>query len=1046
MGAVYALDVDANGKLYVIEGPASLGSHIIRRIESPIPGFNAEDILIASMDGNEMYVFAPQGRHKQTVNVLTGAIVHTFNYDGEGRLTSILDGDGNLTTIDRDIDGNPTAIVAPGNQTTTLALNAEGYLQTITNPASETTSMAYNALGMLKTFTDPMGNTSTFTYDGNGRLIENDDGSGGVQTFSRVESQTEYTVTRTTAMGKVTTYRLEYLANGSQRSTVTGPHGDQTIVHENFTGTTEETQSDGTIITRGFGPDPRFGMQSPVPQYLKIEAPNVGTSEIIQTRTVVMTDESNPLSLETLQDDLDINGRVFTDHYDAATRTFTKTSPQGHQVVSVIDEQGRITSLTGAIGLDPETFTYDDKGRLEQKNRGTESVTLGYDTKNLPITHTNAAGHVTTYEYDDSDRVSQMTKADGQVLFYDYDANGNQTGLEMPSADNHVMSFSRRDLRTGYTPPGNAPYTRVYDNDRDLLSQSLPGGRTLANVFDDKRRWMGMDYPEASVDYIYDGTRDRLAGLDRTPTSIGAAQQIDYLYYGSLPFRSTWIGAATGRYTYFHNTDLQVSHVQLKISGIPQVDLPVTWDLDGNQTGYGPFTLTRAGPGGALSQVGDANLAYDMAYDTLGRLDSRAVTVNSLSVYDFTLTFNNLGKIIGKDETVNGVNHVYVYTYDNNGRLTNVTRDAVQVESFTYDDNDNRTGTLTASSTYDAQDRITSHDGVAYTVDVDGFLSARGPDTFQYSARGELIGVVLPGPTEITYSYDGMGRRVARTDASGTTEYLYGDPRDPLLLTAVRDTAGDLTVLFHHPVAGYYAMQRDGTTYYLATDQVGSPRVVTDTTGSVVKVIEYDSFGGRLNDTNPEFELHIGYAGGLEDTDTGLVRFGYRDYDQAAGRWTARDPLLYGGGQANLYAYSYNNPVTYKDPSGLWCAAGYLYDIIGGGIEVCCKNGDCSVCAEAGIGIGAGLDAGEGNPKDPGTRPFAEAGAGCGPAGGGMKCEFGGKCGTKCSAEGGVGPFKLNTEDEKGGGVGSGADNGDDGKLGKCGFNAKAGARDCKRF
>jgi hypothetical protein len=63
-----------------------------------------------------------------------------------------------------------------------------------------------------------------------------------------------------------------------------------------------------------------------------------------------------------------------------------------------------------------------------------------------------------------------------------------------------------------------------------------------------------------------------------------------------------------------------------------------------------------------------------------------------------------------------------------------------------------------------------------------------------------------------------------------------------------------------------------------------------------------------------------------------------------------------------------------------------------------------------------------------------------------MKCEFGGKCGTKCSAEGGVGPFKLNTEDEKGGGVGSGADNGDDGKLGKCGFNAKAGARDCKRF
>jgi hypothetical protein len=47
------------------------------------------------------------------------------------------------------------------------------------------------------------------------------------------------------------------------------------------------------------------------------------------------------------------------------------------------------------------------------------------------------------------------------------------------------------------------------------------------------------------------------------------------------------------------------------------------------------------------------------------------------------------------------------------------------------------------------------------------------------------------------------------------------------------------------------------------------------------------------------------------------VRFGFRDYDRAAGRWTARDPLLFAGGQANLYLYAGNNPINRRDPNGL---------------------------------------------------------------------------------------------------------------------------------
>jgi RHS repeat-associated protein len=65
-----------------------------------------------------------------------------------------------------------------------------------------------------------------------------------------------------------------------------------------------------------------------------------------------------------------------------------------------------------------------------------------------------------------------------------------------------------------------------------------------------------------------------------------------------------------------------------------------------------------------------------------------------------------------------------------------------------------------------------------------------------------------------------------------------------------------------------------------------------------------------------------GFAGGLLDSDTGLVRFGARDYDPVIGRWTVRDPILFEGGQANLYVYVNNSPSSVTDPKGLWLVAG----------------------------------------------------------------------------------------------------------------------------
>ncbi len=109
---------------------------------------------------------------------------------------------------------------------------------------------------------------------------------------------------------------------------------------------------------------------------------------------------------------------------------------------------------------------------------------------------------------------------------------------------------------------------------------------------------------------------------------------------------------------------------------------------------------------------------------------------------------------------------------------------------------------------------------------------------------------------------------------------------------------------------------RGGAVYRLVTDHLGSVRAVVDTaTGAVAQWTSYDAWGNVLADSGAGFQP-FGFAGGLTDGATGLVRFGARDYDPAVGRWTAKDPVGFGGGLGGLYTYSNGDAVNYIDSGG----------------------------------------------------------------------------------------------------------------------------------
>jgi RHS repeat-associated protein len=146
-------------------------------------------------------------------------------------------------------------------------------------------------------------------------------------------------------------------------------------------------------------------------------------------------------------------------------------------------------------------------------------------------------------------------------------------------------------------------------------------------------------------------------------------------------------------------------------------------------------------------------------------------------------------------------------------------------------------------------------------------------------------------------------------------KYLWADLTT---LLAVYDGSDNLVQRFTYAVQRMpVSMTMGATKYYLHYDQVGSLRAISDTDGTIIKEITYDTYGNILTDSNTSFKVPFGFAGGLYDADTGLTRFGYRDYDAATGKWTAKDPIGFAGGDSNLYGYVLQDPVNLVDSSGL---------------------------------------------------------------------------------------------------------------------------------
>jgi RHS repeat-associated protein len=230
---------------------------------------------------------------------------------------------------------------------------------------------------------------------------------------------------------------------------------------------------------------------------------------------------------------------------------------------------------------------------------------------------------------------------------------------------------------------------------------------------------------------------------------------------------------------------------------------------------------------------------------------------------------------------------------------------------------------------------------------------------YQYDLFWNLLSIALPDGRTIEYEVDGAGRRVGRRelDPDGNELSFRGwIYRDLLRPIAEVNSAGEVVARYVYsdgegsrqngvsqlatrlganqdtslPFSGSNVpeaielLDASGAvtqTLMLSTNQVGSVQLVTDAaTGSVVQRIEYDEFGRVLTDSAPGMQP-FGFAGGLYDSATNLVRFGARDYDSVTGRWVARDPVRFAGG-SNLLAYLRGDGINGMDVAGFFGVPG----------------------------------------------------------------------------------------------------------------------------
>jgi RHS repeat-associated protein len=669
---------------------------------------------------------------------------------------------------------------------------------------------------------------------------------------------------------------------------------------------------DGTVFSESLGPDPVWGIAVPIAKTVALSEGNLKLSASA-SRSRVLRAKGDPFSVMTETDKKSINGRAYAATY--TDHLWENVSPVGRTVTLRLDALERLASARVA-GLNPTDFTYDARGRLAAAQRGTRETTFRYRGDGFLESVTDPLKLATGFDYDGDGRLVGTKRPDGGTIAYTYAANGNVTSVTPPGRLAHKFTYTPVNLPASYTPPavpGTGPTIYAYDLDRNLAKITRPDGKTIDYGYDGAGRLVSIATANEKTVLTYRAATGNLA------SAANGAEAIAYAYNGPLPTTSTWSGPVSGSVGRTWNANFWVASEN--VGGGHNVAF--SYDDDGLVSNAGSLAISRSGENGLVTGTKLGITADSRTYDGYGELLGYTASASGEALYSVTYTRDADGRIAAATEKVSGAANTYRYAYDRAGRLVRAEKNG-STDSYTYDPNSNRLSETVAGHTadgrYDRQDRLLRYGNASYNYTANGELASQTVEgkttTYTYDALGNLIAAKLPNGTKIAYLVDAENHRVGKA-VNGVlqTGFLY----DGDAVVAQLDGKNRLVSQFVYATRSTTPdfMISGSVIYRIFSDQLGSPvLVVNASTGAVAEQIAYDEFGNVIKDTNPSLQP-FRFASGLYDPDTGMVRFGARDYDPKIGRWTTKDPILFGGHEVNLYNYAAGDPVNKVDPAGL---------------------------------------------------------------------------------------------------------------------------------
>uniref|UniRef100_A0A8C6M5K8 Teneurin-2 n=1 Tax=Nothobranchius furzeri TaxID=105023 RepID=A0A8C6M5K8_NOTFU len=939
-----SLAVSPDGTLFI----ADLNNIRIRAVRANRPGPAVSSVgfagsaqhEVASPREQELYVFNGEGLHIQTVSLVTGEPLYNFTYGPDGELAMLVDNCNNTVKVRRDSSGQGGGagllrlVLLPENQVVTLGLDPTGGLRSVSAMGQEVALMGYSGnTGLLATKADETGWTTFYQYDSEGRLTNVTYPTGMVTSLHR-EIELEW---KSTGVRMVLTISPDQLSpNHGLTKTLNdvfvSPPTDQ--VRNTYqlcnNGTLRVMYANGMGISFHTEPHILAGSVSPTIGRRNITLPTDNGLNSIEWR---LRKEQTKGKITVFGRKLRAHGRnLLSIDFDRNTRTEKIYDDHRKFTLRIMyDAQGRPAMWLPSSSLAVVNVSYSTTGQLVGLQRGSMSEKTEFDSQGRILSRSFVDGKVWSYSYLDKSMVL-LLQSQRQYVF-EFDASSRVTAVTMPSVAHHTMftHVSVGYIRNMYNPPeSNASIIHDFSEDgRPQATHYLGTGRRVLYKYGKLAKLSEIVYDSTVVTFGYDETAGVLKMVNLQ--SGGFSCTIRYRKMGPLIdkqiYRFSEEGMVNARFDYtYHDNSFRIASMKPVISETPlPVDLYRYDEISGKVEHFGKFGVIYYD----INQIiTTAVMTLSKHFDTHGRIKEVQYEIFRSLMYWMTVQYDSMGRVVKRELKIGPYANTtqYRYDYDGDGQLSGVKVNDWSTWRYSYDLNGNLHLLNPGNSArilplrYDLRDRITRLGDVQYRLDEDGFLSQRGTDVFDYNSKGQLLRAYNRGPGgwSVVYHYDGLGRRVSTRNSMGQhLQFFYADLNHPTRVTHIfNHSSSDISSLYYDLQGHLFAMEvSSGEEYYIASDNTGTPLAVFSSNGQMIKQLQYTAYGEVYLDSNPEFQLVVGFHGGLYDPLTKLVHFTQRDYDVLAGRWTSPDYSMWPKigkdlSPFNLYMFKNNNPLS----------------------------------------------------------------------------------------------------------------------------------------